>query len=260
VTEGFVPVSGGARLWYWDTGGAGEPVVLLHSATGSALTWGYQQPVFARAGYRVIAYSRRGHARSDSARSEDPGSAASDLHELLESFGIRKLHLAGTAAGAIVALDYALSHESRLHTLTLACTLAGVEDEDFQAMLGRVMLPGFREMPVEFRELGPSYRAANPAGTKQWLELEREALLGPRVTERRLNAIRWSAIERLRVPTLLIAGAADLYSPPPVLREVSRHLARSEMVTLPEVGHSAYWEAPVAFNDTVLRFLRSHTG
>src|SRR5687768_8088012 len=32
------------RLWYWDTGGEGEPVVLLHPATGSGLIWQYQQP------------------------------------------------------------------------------------------------------------------------------------------------------------------------------------------------------------------------
>ena len=43
------------RLGYWDTGGAGEPIVLLHPASGSALIWLYQQPVFAKAGYRVIA-------------------------------------------------------------------------------------------------------------------------------------------------------------------------------------------------------------
>src|ERR1700730_16785750 len=52
------------RLWYWDTGGQGVPVVLLHPATGSALIWGYQQPVLAKAGYRVIAYSRRGYYNS----------------------------------------------------------------------------------------------------------------------------------------------------------------------------------------------------
>src|SRR5262245_15721671 len=49
-----------SRLWYWDTGGQGVPIVLLHPATGSALIWGYQQPVLAKAGYRVIAFSRRG--------------------------------------------------------------------------------------------------------------------------------------------------------------------------------------------------------
>jgi hypothetical protein len=31
------------RLWYWDTGGDGAPIVLVHPATGSALIWGYQQ-------------------------------------------------------------------------------------------------------------------------------------------------------------------------------------------------------------------------
>ena len=27
------------RLWYWDTGGDGTPVVLVHPATGSGLIW-----------------------------------------------------------------------------------------------------------------------------------------------------------------------------------------------------------------------------
>ena len=52
------------RLWYWDTGGTGVPIVLAHPATGSGLIWGYQQPVFAKAGYRVIGYSRRGYINS----------------------------------------------------------------------------------------------------------------------------------------------------------------------------------------------------
>src|SRR5437870_1096694 len=58
--EGIAEVPG-TRLGYWDTGGEGPAILLLHPATGSALIWAYQQPVFAKAGYRVIAYSRRGH-------------------------------------------------------------------------------------------------------------------------------------------------------------------------------------------------------
>ncbi len=52
--KGGLAVLPDTRLWYWDTGGDGEPVVLLHPATGSALIWGYQHPVFAKAGYHVI--------------------------------------------------------------------------------------------------------------------------------------------------------------------------------------------------------------
>src|ERR1700733_1792405 len=60
-----VAVLPGTRLAYWDTGGTGEAIVLLHPATGSARIWSYQQPVFIEAGYRVIAYSRRGYGGSD---------------------------------------------------------------------------------------------------------------------------------------------------------------------------------------------------
>src|SRR5712692_2529522 len=66
---------GDARLWFWDTGGSGEPMVLLHPAAGSGLIWGYQQPVFAKAGYRVISYSRRGYYGSAPMDRAKPGNA-----------------------------------------------------------------------------------------------------------------------------------------------------------------------------------------
>jgi hypothetical protein len=50
-----IAVLPGTRLSYWDTGGNGEPIVLLHPATGSKRIWSYQQPVFVRSGYRVMA-------------------------------------------------------------------------------------------------------------------------------------------------------------------------------------------------------------
>src|SRR5689334_12789341 len=59
--EGVAPVAG-THLAYWDTGGNGPAIVLLHPATGTARIWSYQQPVLAKAGFRVIAYSRRGYA------------------------------------------------------------------------------------------------------------------------------------------------------------------------------------------------------
>src|SRR5688572_15008533 len=49
VQEGMVEVSG-SRLYYWDTGGSGHPMILLHAGTQSAAGWPYQQPVLAQAG------------------------------------------------------------------------------------------------------------------------------------------------------------------------------------------------------------------
>src|SRR5262245_48183877 len=64
VTEGIADL-GNVKLWYWDTGGAGEVIVLLHPGSGSGEFYPYQQPVFAKAGYRVISYSRRGQYKSE---------------------------------------------------------------------------------------------------------------------------------------------------------------------------------------------------
>ena len=93
--EGFVDVPG-SRLWYWDTGGAGQPVILLHAGTQSAAGWPYQQPVLAAAGYRAIAYSRRGYYRSDADDPGKPGSGAEDLHCLIQHLRLGGAHLVET--------------------------------------------------------------------------------------------------------------------------------------------------------------------
>ncbi len=90
--EGIAALSD-THLWYWDTGGDGVPVVLLHPASGSALIWGYQQPVLAKAGYRVISYSRRGYYKSDPVSKDKPGIASVDLNELVDMLGLKKFHL-----------------------------------------------------------------------------------------------------------------------------------------------------------------------
>ena len=113
------------RLAYWDTGGEGETVVLLHAGTGSHAVWEHQRPALAAAGFRVIGYSRRGHLGSDAGREEAPGTGSGDLAALADHLGLGRFHAVGTAAGAIVAADFALSHADRLLSLTLACTILG---------------------------------------------------------------------------------------------------------------------------------------
>ena len=257
VKEGWAQLSD-TRLWYWDTGGSGQPVVLLHPATGSSEIWSYQQPALARAGYRVVAYSRRGYYKSDPVPRENPGSASEDLKNLLDVLGIGKCHLAGSAAGCAIALDFALSYASRLYSLTLACGVGGIEDEDYVKMAAEVRLPGFDGMPAEFRELSPSYRASNPEGTARWVELERAAVTGNRFGQKPANRISWAALERMNVPTLLIGGDADLAVAPPMLRAIARHLPDAELIFVPEAGHSVYWEQPEAFNRALLSHLAKH--
>ncbi len=248
------------RLAYWDTGGDGEAVVLLHAGTGSKAVWDYQIPALTGAGYRVIGYSRRGHLGSDPGPEDAPGTGSGDLRALLDHLGIARFHAVGTAAGGIVAMDFALSHPDRLRSLTLACTILGVVEEEYVALSTRLRPPGFAEMPIDFQELGPCYRAENPAGVARWLELEHRAIPGRRVRQPTANRITWAALRGLSVPCLLMTGDADLWAPPAVQRIFARHLANHEAVVIREAGHSAHWEQPEAFNDALLGFLARHRG
>ena len=253
-----VAVLPGTRLAYWDTGGTGEAIVLLHPATGSARIWSYQQPVFVKAGYRVIAYSRRGYGGSDFVPKENPGTAAGDLQALMDSLGVEKFHLAGSAAGGGIAVDYALSHPERLSSLVVACAVGGVEDKDYAERIESLRPKGFDEMPAIFRELSPAYRAANPEGTAAWAALERTALTGNRLGQKPANRVTWARLATLKVPTLVIGGDADLYVPPPLLRTYAAHVPGAELVIVPEAGHSLYWERSDLFNRALLEFFARH--
>ncbi len=234
----------GIRLRYEDSGGEGSgeglPVVFLHAGSGCAQMWEQQIPAFTGAGYRFIAYDRRAE-----------GHAADDLEALAAHLGLERFHLVGTAAGGIVAVDYALSFPQRLRSLVVANSIVGVQDEDYLEMTRRLRpAPEFNAIPAEIRELGPSYRAANARGTQRWKELARHR--APQPTR---NRITFAALETIRIPVLLLTGDADLYTPPSVLRLFAARFPKCESAVIPECGHSAFWEQPEAFNRTVLDFI-----
>lgn len=245
----------GARIYYWDSGGSGPALVLLHPATGSALMWVYQQPVFAQAGYRVIGYSRRGYFGSAPAHKDDPGIGAEDLHQLVAHLGIDKFHAVSSAAGGSIATDYALSHGERLSSLVVTSNSAGVRTGEIGRLAASLLPDGFDRLPPEFRELGPSYRAANPEGVRQWLELERKARSSEPVRQGFGNVISAEKLETIKIPTLLMTGDADLYTPPSLLRMVAAQIPGSEVVIVPDTGHAIYWERPDVFNRAVLDFI-----
>ncbi len=254
--EGRIPVAEGVSLWCWDTGGPGEPIVLFHPRTGSGLIWAYQRAAFAKAGYRVIGYSRRGFAGSDVGTKDKPGSAIEDLSALLAALKVDKFHAVSTAAGGFVAADFALSHGERLLSLTLACSILGVNDAELGAMNKRLRPAFFDQLPPDFQELGPSYRAANPDGHARWVDLHGRAQETGAVDQPLVNTITLTSLQTIKARTLLICGDCDLIAAPPVMRAFAQAMPGSRLHVINESGHSAYWERPDQFNRAVLAFLR----
>ena len=119
----------------------------------------------------------------------------------------------------------------------------------------------FTQLPNTFLELSPSYRFANPEGVARWSSFEEksrppEDLRGP--AQPLKNNVTLAALESIKLPTLVIAGDADLYAPPALMHRVAERIKGAQFVTVPDAGHSVWWETPGLFNRTVLAFIRKH--
>jgi pimeloyl-ACP methyl ester carboxylesterase len=263
----------GVRLFYRDTGGSGMTVVFMHPATGTSQVFENQLNAFARAGYRAIAVDRRGWGRTQIDAGAQPGTAADDLLALMNQLGIQQFHLVGSAAGGFVVWDFTLSYPERLRSVVVANSIGGVQDDAFVKLGAELRPPEFLAMPAHLRELSPTYRAADPAGARRWLDIERGARSGGAGSETGgggpargnvvpaqplKNQLTFSALERISRPVLLLTGGADMYAPPPVTRMFLSHVKGAEFVVIPDAGHAASWEQPEAFNRAVLAFLKKH--
>ena len=254
----------GVRLFYRDTGGSGVAVIFMHPATGTSQIFENQLSAFARAGYRGVAFDRRGWGRTQiDPAGPQPGTAADDLLALADSLGIRQFHLVGSAAGGFVAWDFALSHPERLRSVVVANSIGGIQDDAF-VKLGTELRPSeFVALPAHVRELSPDYRAADPDGTRRWLEIERGARSGgagasANQAQPLKNRLTFALLEQITRPVLLLTGGADMYAPPAVTRMFRQHVKHAEFVVVPDAGHATSWEQPEAFNRAVLAFLKKH--
>jgi alpha-beta hydrolase superfamily lysophospholipase len=119
--EGFVDVPG-AKISYKDSGGRGVPVIFLHAYTGSADVWEHQIPAFTRAGYRFIAYDRRGFGQTVADANGPASTAPDDLLALIDHLKIGKFHLVGTATARVRRSrfrDFISAAPSQLHSALL---------------------------------------------------------------------------------------------------------------------------------------------
>lgn len=247
----------GARLWTTDTGGDGPAILLLHSAVCASSHWSYQVAPLREAGFRVIAYDRRGYGRTEvdvgeSAPETDP--AAADCAALLADLDIDAAHIVGIAQGGRVATEVAIARPDLVASLALVASTGGVRFPTSVPEAPPLMPAGFTSYPTWFTELGAPYRSVDPAGTVRWIELggngHPPGLNGPVVK------LEPSVLAGIEAPLLLLGGDADPFTPPPMLRRMHELRPDARLEILRECGHSPQWERPEVFNATLVDFVR----
>ena len=248
----------GARLWFKETGQHGTPVVFLHAASGTSDSWGLQEPAFIESGYRCIAYDRKNWGRSESVT--PAGSAGDDLEALAQHLGLNRFHLVCTALGGIIGLDYTVEYPDRVISLTVSSSFTGVTDQSYLDVQTRLRPPEISNLPIELREVGPSYRAVNPEGVAEWLRIEESSRheITPEEGQSPRSAMTYARLAAMQTPVLMLTGGADLLSPPSMMKLVADHIPNCRFEVVPEAGHAAFHEEPEVWNKLVLEFIGQH--
>jgi pimeloyl-ACP methyl ester carboxylesterase len=271
----------GGTIEFIDTGGTGVPLLLLHPV--NIRLWQNQIPAFAKAGYRVIAIDSRNHTPGAPPEGFGGNQGQIRLEEFVTQLNLPKFHILGTDMNGGLALQYAMAHPDKIRSVIMSGTFGGLRDPgpvpphtDLAALESSLRPAPFNELPLSARYLSPSYRAANPEGAKRWLELEDEGNAGypqpklpPGGTPNLAggpggaplpNQLTVEKLEAWTLPTMMITGDADNYTPPAMMRIFVSHLKHGNGVgaVIPESAHATYWENPDAYNRAVLAFIRKH--
>jgi pimeloyl-ACP methyl ester carboxylesterase len=250
----------GVKLWYTDTGGKGVPIILLHANTGTSINWTKQNEGLGRAGYRVIAFDRRGWGKSvaDPSSGPQPGSIAGDLDALVTYLKLDRFYLLGVAGGGFAALDYAAWHPEHLLGLIVAASTGSFSEPVMTDFTNRIAIPGLDKLPGQYIELGLSYRGIDPEGAARWVDIEEHARQPGAPSQPLRTPNTFAKVETIDVPTLVLVADADLYAPQALMRVWAGHIKHHDWAVIDDAGHSVAWEKPDEFNAAVLRFLHRH--
>ena len=261
--------SDGVRLDYVESGDpAGRAVVLVAGFKAAATSWRYQLPVLASAGYRVIAFDRRGHGTSEApAHGATMLRHGADLRELLEHLALDDAVLVGGSMGGnTIWATVAQSGTARMAGIVIV-------DQTPRMLNGDGWEHGFYDYDDATRDTAFATTIPDPGRHP----LRRKGLVrivrllramsggggGRGFTAPELELLNdhakadWrAAIASADVPVLFVAGAESEFWPASHAAAAAALAPRGRSLVIPRDGHPANIEQPRAFNDALLGFLR----
>ncbi|WP_020667496.1 alpha/beta fold hydrolase [Amycolatopsis nigrescens] len=231
VRAGTEP-AGDLTIGFRETGTpSGTPVVLLHGLGSKAATWDLFAAELAEDSGWAIALDARGHGASSWPGEYSLDLMVGDLLAFLDRRGFDRVDLVGHSMGGGVAQLFAGSHPRRVRRLVI-----------------EEAAPPARTPPAEPASEPPA-EAPGPVDF-DW-RLVRPVYRGLRTPD----PDWWALLASIAAPTLLVAGGPASHLSRERIQETAAAIPDARMVEI-EVGHHVHREAPAAFAEAVLDFLR----
>jgi len=192
---------------YYETHGAGRPMILLHGGLGSGEMFGPILPTLAE-NHRVIAVDLQGHGRTaDIDRPIDIRLMADDIAALIDHLGLEKPDLVGYSLGGGVAFFTASKYPEKVRKLVMAS--ANIRRDaipaEMLAQQGQV-----NAAAAEFMKDTPMYELYHRVAPRP----EDFGRLLDKIGESMSKDFDLSEeVRGLQVPTLIVAADADMAPP-----------------------------------------------
>jgi 3-oxoadipate enol-lactonase len=234
------------------------PLLLLSSIGMTASMWAAQVPHLAGA-RRVLTVEHRGHGGAPA----PPGpytlaELGGDVLARMDAEGVARCDYAGLSLGGMVGMWLAVNAPERIRRLALVCTMAESDPGPWHQRATLVRAEGMQAVTdlVLSRWFTDEFRAAQPALVADLVAelhaVDDEGYAGCCEAIAGLDLLR--DLGRVRAPTLVVAGAADVASPPVQAERIAAAIPGARLEVLPGVAHIAAVEAP----DQVTALLVDH--
>jgi 3-oxoadipate enol-lactonase len=247
-------------LAYEDVGpDEGMPLLLVHGHPFDRSMWEPQLKRFG-AERRVIVPDLRGYGASQGAVPEW-GAFTDDLAALLDGLRVPRVVVAGLSMGGQIALELWARHPQRVAGLLLADTTPAAETPASRTgrldQAAALLRDGMDPYAVENLYLMVSPDAP-PDVAQHVLAMMRAADPAGAAAAQRARADRPDrrpGLAAVSVPTVVVVGSEDSFTPVPDAQLIADHVPGAELVIVDGAAHLPNLERPEEFNAALQRLL-----
>lgn len=281
--QAWVRTDDGTSIYYTVRGSGAPALALCDGILCDGFIWKYLEPHFA-ARTTVVHFHYRGHGQSGPPGDPDRiglDAHADDLIAALRSAGRggERVVLVGHSMGVQVALETYRLYPGHVAALVLCCGAAGrVLDTFHSSGLLKSLFPSLQNQVARRPDLaraiwtrvpaGLAFQVARLSGEVDRKNIRREDLLPylqnmvkvdfslfTRMLARVDAHTAEDLLPDISVPTLIVVGERDTFTPPAVAHKMAEVIPDAEVVVLPGGSHAALIEQPQLLNEKLERFL-----
>ena len=236
------------------------PILLIHGHPFDRSMWDPQVKAFADH-YRLVVPDLRGYGQTTIPNGVTLlDEVALDLAHLLDVIGITQAVVCGISMGGQIAMEFASLFPHRLLGLVLADTDARAETNESRAVrlamadrLAREGMKGYTDEGLgNFLHEQTLREQPDVVAHMRRMMYEAPPLGAARLQRGRAERRDYSeTLRSIRVPSLVVVGEADYFTPIQTAEHIHKQLPNSNLVVVESAGHMPNLEVPTVFNEAL---------